>query len=408
MPTSILASRARRALRAGATVVTALSLGAPLSVAYAQERLVGGRTATVGFFLESYRFGSGLVQVGGASGSPSVITSATQWVVPVSLAVPLGARWSVDAATSVTSGQVRFASGRTAALSGVGDLRLRATGRVVGDALLLTIGANVPTGAQELTAPQVEALGVLAAPALGSTLPAASAGPSATTGLVFAVERGGWTWAAGAALEVRSRFAPVAALSAGQPTPAFAPGPAVHLSLGGDGFVGEGALGVALTADVYARDRFTTGGDVPSSAGVVRLGPTLGAELRWRAPSRRFRELAMYAAGRYRAPFTRDGTPVPGTAAGYASVGARAAYPLDRSTDLTSSLDVWAHTGMAADRTLVTAATTSGTLSLGVARRAGTLTVQPYVRARVGLIDTRAGSANVTGGAAGVTLTTRF
>jgi hypothetical protein len=414
MPTSITAVRARRALRAGITLAAGLALGTPLPAARAQERLVGVRTATVGFFLETYRFGNGLQQASGTSGASSVVTSATQWVVPVSLAVPLGARWSVDAATTVTSGQVRFAPARTGeperttALSGVGDLRVRVTGRLVGDALLVTFGVNAPTGTQELTAPQVEALGVLAAPALGSALPAASAGPSATTGLVYAVERGGWSWAAGAALEVRRRFAPVAALIAGQPVPEFDPGPAVHFSLGGDGFVGEGALGVAVTADVYTRDRLTTGGDVPASAGAVRLGPTLGAELRWRAPSRRFHELTVYAAGRYRAPFMRDGAPVPGTSAGYASAGASAAYPLGGATDLTTSLEMWAHTGMTADRTLVTAATRSGTLGVGLARRVGALTVQPYVRARVGLVDTRAGSANVTGGAAGVTLAARF
>jgi hypothetical protein len=401
-------------------VLGALGLGALASGAAAQERLTGLRTATGGVYVESYRFGRGLTQADADGGAPSVIRSAEQWSVPLCLVVPVGERWSVDVAATATRGVVRFApaassgSPTTASLAGLGDVRLRATGHLIGDNLLLTLGTNVASGTRSLSAAQRAALGVLAAPALGAVLPAASAGPSATAGLVYTTRRAGWSWAAGAAVEARGRFAPVAALSAGVPADHFDPGAAAHLSLGGEGLVGDGALAVALTADVYARDRVPTLDPTlddlsagPASA-AVRLGPTLGADLRWRAPTSRFRELTLYAAERYRAPLTRGGARITGTAAGYLSAGGRASYPLGRTSDLTASLDVWHHTGLAAGRTLVTARTTSGAIGVGVARRLGTYTLQSYARLRGGTIDTGVGSVGVVGSGVGMSLTTRF
>jgi hypothetical protein len=222
------------------------------------------------------------------------------------------------------------------------------------------------------------------------------------------VQGGGWSWAAGAGVEVRGKFSPAAALAAGIPTPSFSPGPAVHLSLGGHGFVGEGALSLALSADVYTQDRSTTGSATSVVAETVKLGPTLGAELQWRAPTTRFREVTLYVAERYRAPFTRDGARVEGTSASYLNAGVRVAYPVGRSTDLTASVQAWNHSGLAVAQSLMTAKTTSAALGLGLARRFGTYTLQPYLRLRAGTIDTGAGSANATGAGAGVTLTSRF
>src|SRR5918992_681898 len=48
---------------------------------------------------------------------------------------------------------------------------------------------------------------------------------------------GDWAWAAGLSYEVRGRFAPVAALSAGLPSPDFDPGDALHFSLATDGLL---------------------------------------------------------------------------------------------------------------------------------------------------------------------------
>jgi hypothetical protein len=391
----------------------ALALAAITSLAAsdvsAQDRLTGARSASGGLFVESYGFGDGLVQRAGADGEFSVVRSATQVVLPLAFATPVGDRWNLDVATLVTSGRATFlgAGGETtASLSGLGDVRVRATGRVRGDALLVTVGANLGTGRRELTGGQVAALGVLGAPALGSVTPAATAGNSATTGLVYAFQRAGWSLAAGGSVEVRGSYAPVAALAAGVDATTYDPGTALHLSLGADRFVREGALSLALTADVYTQDRLVAGSD--EAATRVRLGPTIGLEAEWRAPTTTFRELVVFAAERYRAAFTREGETVDGSSANYFSAGARAAYPVAGVGDLSAGLELWRHSGLSVEQSLVTAATTSAALSVGVQRRVGAYAVQPYLRLRTGTVDTRAGSANVRGVGLGVNVGATF
>lgn len=398
--------RACHPTRALGAALLALSLA---SRADAQERLTGTRTASGGLFVESYGFGAGLAQLG-ASGEGSVVTGASQIVLPLSYAMSIGDRWSMDAATLVTSGSatLRTADGeRTARLSGLGDVRLRATGRLRGDALLVTFGANLGSGRSKLSGDEVAVLGVLAAPALGSVMPAATAGTSATTGLVYAFQRAGWSWAAGTSVEVRGSYAPVAALAAGIDATTFDPGTALHLSLGADRFVHEGALSLALTADVYSQDRLVAGNE-SATAATVRLGPTVGLEAEWRAPTTRFRELVVFAAERYRAAFTRDGASVDGSSANYLSAGTRAVYPLAGVGDVSGSVELWRHGGLAVEQSLVTAATSSAAVTVGVQRRVGAYAVQPYLRLRTGTIDTGAGSTNVGGVGLGLNVAARF
>ena len=88
-------------------------------------------------------------------------------------------------ASLYSTGEAKFvaASGSvpaTAKLDGIGDVRLRLSGKLSGDALVATFGANLPTGVRDLDDEQIAALGVLAAPALGIYLPAISSGPSET------------------------------------------------------------------------------------------------------------------------------------------------------------------------------------------------------------------------------------
>lgn len=405
------------------TALAAASLAAALAAtalapaaADAQRRLLGEWTVGSGFTVERYDFGAtGLAQ--GERGTDDAagtrVLDATQWTLPVSVVVPLGERFTVDAATAFTNGSVTLApaagpGSTTARLSGLGDVRLRATGRLRGDAVVLTVGANLPTGIGSLDAEEVAALGVLAAPALGANLPAVGFGPGVTTGVVLSRVGAGWAWAGGLSYEVRGRFSPVAALSAGLATPRFDPGNTVHLSLGTDGFLGESALSVALTGDFYTQDRLVAGGAGGGGGGAIRLGPTLGAEVRLRAAVPGVRELTFHASERYRGSFERDGATVAGTSANYVDAGVRAAIPVGRRTDVTASALGWHQTGLDVDATLVTAETLSGALTLGLSRRVGTLAVEPFARLRAGTIDTGVGSANVTGLSGGIALSARF
>ena len=80
------------------------------------------------------------------------------------------------------------------------------SGKLYGDALIATVGANLPTGVHNLGDEQIAALSVLAAPALGVNLPGVSSGPSQTVGLVSAKRVDDWAYAAGVSYERRSSF----------------------------------------------------------------------------------------------------------------------------------------------------------------------------------------------------------
>jgi hypothetical protein len=386
---------------------------APWTRADAQGRLTGASAVSAGIIVEAVSFGRGMEQVT-AGNLESSIKSVSQWLIPVSAAVPLSETWALDVGITVSHGQVKFdsppanISGNTVSLGGMSDVRVRLNGRLL-DNLLLTIGGNAPTGSKELTNEETAALGVLAAPALGIYLPPVSLGPSGTAGLVYSRQIGDWGWAAGASYEMRGQFSPIAALAAGLPSPEFDPGSAMHLSLGTEGVVGRNALGVTLTTDMYTDERLMPGGAATAgSAATVQLGPMLGADVQYKIAASGFRDLTVYVSEHYRGSFDRDGSMVAGSSANYLYGGFRAVRPLTPQLDLTGNVDAWRHSGLSVDNSLVTSAATSAAATLGLARRFGVFGVEPFVRGRIGSLDSGVGTGRFTGVTGGLTMQARF
>ena len=377
---------------------------------HAQDRLTSFKTASTGIIIESVDFGAGLSQQP-TSGAASTIKSATQILVPVSVSIPLATQWMFDVGSLYSTGQAKFvgASGgvpATTKLTGIGDVRLRLSGKLDGDALVVTFGANLPTGVRDLNDEQIAALGVLAAPALGIYLPAISSGPSETLGLVSAHRLEDLSYAFGISYERRSAFSPIAALSSGLSSPKFDPGDAIHLSFGGDRLIGEHSLSVAAVADVYTNDKLVAAGTDAGST--VKLGPTVGVDATFHFASRALKDPAIYLSDRMRGSFSRDGQTVAGSSANYLSAGARGGVQLNRSADITAAVDVWTHSGITADNALVTAGTTSESATLGVDLHSGEYSFRPFARLRHGTIDTGIQQASVSGFSFGTTLVKRF
>jgi hypothetical protein len=389
----------------GLALTVALALSAPVTVR-AQDKLTSYKAVSTGIVVEVVSFGSGLAQ--STNGAPSTIQSATQILVPVSLSMPLTTGWSFDMASLYSTSQAKFGStsSETANLAGVGDVRLRLSGKLMGDALVMTLGANIPTGVHDLTGEQIAALSVLAAPALGIYLPAVSSGGSQTLGLVTAHWVEDWSFAAGLSYELRNQFSPVAALANGLSSPKFDPGDAVHLSLGGDGLVGEHSLSVTAIADVYTEDKLLASGSDRGSR--VKLGPTIGIDATLRLASTSIKDPAIYVSERVRGAFNRDGQTVGGSSVNYLAAGIRGARPLSRSTDLTAAFDAWNHSGILSNHALVTAATTSASVTLGLDIRSGQYSFRPFIRSRAGTIDTGVQTATMSGASFGMSLVSRF
>jgi len=388
-----------RALRRGLVI----SMLGPVALS-AQERLVASRLIGAGGSYERITFGgAGLSQAAFGGLDTTRVTSVEQFTLPMTASSPIAGGWRLDLTTLFAAGKVTFSDpsaaggARTAALSGISDVRARATGRFLHDAVVMTVGLNLPSGLTALDASQFSTLRIVAAPALGLGSSPVGAGLSGTIGLVLAQQIGRWSVAYGTSYEARGRFQPVAALTAGTGSADFLPGGVFRMSLGADRLLGPHRLSVAAAADVFADDRFrgSSTGDSLSPAlataeSRVRLGPVLSGDVQLVIAAPRVRELLAYWSYRWRAPFARDGRTVERSSGQYVEAGVRAVVPWLRRTDVVLASDARWHSGLGIDQGLPTAGVTSGGVSTGLQIGRGLLSLQPYVRAQAGSLRQRA------------------
>ena len=431
---------ARNARRAVGGALAVLTLAADVSLtprmAAAQDRLLGVRAVGVGAGGETVSFGNGVWESPLAGQDSIRVRSASQLSIPLTFAIPVMRFVTVDATAVHVNGTVHYARPDRAgvlhethaSLDGLSDVRLRVTGRLFDDRLVVTGGLNAPTGRTSLDSAQLLAVRVLAAPALGFGAPPIGAGPSGTLGVLAAHNVGQWAVAAGASYEHRGTYAPVTALVAGLTSLDFTPGDVVRLSLAGDGLLARGRLTASLATDFYQRDRLRGGGvigaDAVSSGGAtastgtatiatVQLGPVVSADVQYNAPAPVLRELVLYGSAQYRTPYARDGIRVRNSAATYLNSGVRTVIPLATGRDAFVGGDVRYSTGIPTGGGLTTAFYTTGGVTAGLSQRVGRrLTAQPYVRAQIGRIVgrgiDRGHNAIFRGLSAGFTLLSRF
>ena len=401
---------------AGGAVVSVMLAASTLR---AQARLLGERTIGAAMQYESISFGGpGLLQANFSGLDSARITRVQQFGLPVSAASPIGGSWRVDVTTLFARGTVTYTDGRAAggtrnaSLAGLSDLRVRASGRFLSDAVVMTIGVNAPTGRTALNNTQFSALRILAAPAMALGSSPVGGGPSGTLGVVYGRQALGWGLAFGASYEARGTYQPVAALTAGAPSADFKPGGVIRASLGADRVVGPHRLSLAFAADVFADDKLR-GALASQQLTTVRLGPVLSADAQLQMSASGLRDLIVYSVYRWRAPFARDGQTVEQSAGHYLETGARAVRSLRPGRELVVSTDVRLHSGLGVDQGLPTAGVRSGGATVGVNLRRGMLSAQPYVRVQAGSLKQRAatlgtGRQAFSGVNTGIVMVTKF
>ena len=381
----------------------------------AQSRLLDTRLAEVGITFERWSFGGDGVLEQVVGDNSVRITSASQLSLPVVAVVPWGERWTFDAYMAHARGVVQLRSDdadqpKRVRLSGITDVKVRAVGRFVGDAVLLTVGANIPTGKTLLDQNELRALRVLAAPALAMRTPALGSGPGGTAGVVVARPVGPWSAAAGLSYEVRGSYSPLTALAAGIGSTSWNPGDALHLSLGADRLLGAHDLSLNVTTDFFSRDRgrIELGGDERAEF-AFRLGPVVTGQAQLRVGTSRFRELTLFLVDRYRARY-RDGggTAVAGSSGNELELGASGIAARGRGLGVLLGADARFNSGLSVDNTLATAAVRAGGLTLGVVRDLGGLSVRPALRAQLATVNTGDSREGATSVAVTVTAGRRF
>lgn len=398
-----------------------------VSPADAQERLVGRQAVGIGASIESISFGgAGLRQSNFVGLDSARVTGVTQFSMPLSTAWSIGPSWRVDLTTLYATSSVNYVSAanttvrRSASLSGISDVRMRATGTLINDLLVFTAGLNLPTGRTSLTTSEFGVLRVVAAPSLGLGSTPVGAGASGTMGLIVARRMGAWAMAMGGSYEHRGRYQPVAALIAGAPSMDFRPGGVMRASVTGDRTVGPHRLSVALAADVFSNDELRTPPTETTAATagltartIVRLGPVYSTDVQMLFAAPKVRQLLTYASFRWRAPYSRDRKSVAHSSGTYLDTGVRASFAMGAQRDLVLGADTRLHGGLGVDEGLPTSGVVSGSLSAGVELRRGLMSFQPYARAQAGALRQRAAASSVpsqsfSGMAAGLVAITRF
>ena len=371
----------------------------------AQERLVGASSFMVAPSFTGWKFNRALPN------DSFMVRKAWQFTVPTAMTIQAaGGRVTIDAGAAMAIGRVGLDDGRTLELSGLTDLRIRGVARVIGDQLLLTVGLNAPVGATRLSGHQIDALGVLGAQALGFTTPTLGNGLGATGGFVYALRAGGWGLAVGSSLEIRGQYTPLEAQIAEVRSPAdLRPGTAFRFSLGADRLMGRGRISLLLAGDLFGESRIMVaapGGDPVEST--YKLGPQLAGSAILELGVRGFRSFTLAITDRYRSRFTgfdgekasgSSGNLVEGSLGFITGQGGRAGLAVRVEGRFDSGLEV--------DNTITTAAMTSGGLTVGLFAPIGRATLQPFVRAQIGRLDTGEDAATATGFGGGIALTLR-
>ena len=374
-----------------------------------QEALLPGTGWGTGIGVAAWGFSKAVAQSGGG------LQGVTQVAVPFRLQVAFG-RWTVDLSGAGAAGAALYkqaasqdSSGeegddmRVVTLYGPTDLKLRFTGPVVGENLLLTVGINLPTGKVGLNSDETIALQALGAPALQMPVGAFGTGAGATVGAVRAFDGEDWAVALGASVEQRTEYSPLALLlEDGKAETRIAPGMATHVTLGLDRTLGENRLSALLAGDVFSRDRVQL--VAPSGAEASKefqLGPQLALMTRLDLAASAWRESAISFSARYRGEFKDSArAKTSGSSGTYfeGSIGGVRGGPEGRG--FVVGLDGRWHSGLKFTDAMVGAAATSIGASLGW-EKLGTTTATRFVfHAEYGSFDT--GRVKATG--YGVTL----
>lgn len=399
-----------RRLALGAAAIAGIAL-LPMSAA-SQPRAIGWRTSSLGPLLEVWSFGDGMPQH--FDGDSVLVRRVVQWSVPVSAVVPLGRRWTFDVSGAYASGEVELDGADPTLdteryeLAGLTDVKVRLVGRLIGDNVMLTLGANAPAGNASLTRDELRGLAVLAAPMLRMQSVAVGTGPGGTAGLVLARSVGRWGLALAGSYEHRGSYAPIASLVAGTDAPALDPGEVVRLSVGADGLIGQHGMTLTLSTDLYSADAFTTasaGGERRTS---IQLGPTATAEWQMRFAAPRLRELTLYAIDRYRSEYEQDGVTAAGSSGNQLEAGLQMVAPFSRVAGILLGVDARHHTGLKVDDALATAAFAGGGVTAGLDFGAGGTAFRVLVRGQGGKVESGTASSDARGVGGGVILSHRF
>jgi hypothetical protein len=370
----------------------------------AQERTGPTATATLSPIWQRWTFATPITQ------DTNRVHQVEQTLLPMALMLPFSENWRMDIVGGYAIGSVELDSvngkPRTLELSGPTDVRVRLTGRMASDHVILTLGVNAPSGKTKLTGPALEATQILGAPGLRMPAAVLGNGFGATAGLVVARRLFGWAVALGSAYELRNSYSPIEATISGVSSPTdLDPGDAIHISLGADRVLGNHRLAFAAITDIYGQDRLSLTQREITATSTYKLGRTTTVLAQADLAVPKFSEFGAYAQIRHRAAFEdANGVAAEGSSGNVFEAGVRTTLGKPRWFGLILRGDALIDSGLEIDDSMATAAMNVLAGTVGIYVPMGSASLIPYARFQNGTMDTGPQSSSVRGLSAGVIL----
>jgi hypothetical protein len=396
--------------RSGWAIAIVMCAGASSATsARAQEALLPSTGWGTGASLTAWHFSTPLPQSGGG------LADIAEFAVPFRIRTVWG-KFGVDLSGASVAGGVHFTASKASAggsgggsnsggdgdrvvsIYGPTDLKLRITGPVWGDRLLVTAGLNIPTGKVGLNADETTALQAVSAPALRMPFGSFGSGGGATLGLIRAFEGDDWAVAVGASVEQRTEYSAIAlALASGKSETRIAPGTAAHVTFGVDRSLGESRLSALIVGDVFSKDKVKlTGSGTASENSEYQLGPQITATTGLDFGAAGWRASAMSVAVRARSEFSdASGAKVSGSSGTYLEAAIGGVRGGAFGAGLIIGADARWHSGLKFTDALVGSAVTAVGVTLGVERAGESTLTRFFLHPQYGSFDT--GTAKTTG-----------
>ena len=189
-------------------------------------------------------------------GTGAAAKTVSQLTVPFMFVVPISSRFNIDVATAYAASEVRVNGASASKITGLTDTQVRANLTLGTDAVVLTVGANLPTGQYRIDEQtEADAAGQIGNDFLLFPTSSYGAGLSTTGGIAVAHTLGNWNVGLAGSFRKSTQFdAFQAASDTGRMTLTFTPADEMRARLGADRTVGNGRLTVGVTYSTFGND----------------------------------------------------------------------------------------------------------------------------------------------------------
>ncbi len=175
----------------------------------------------------------------------------SQFSLPIVFAIPFTERISVDISTAYANSDVSVDDSTTSSINGLTDTQIRANFAFGGQALVFTVGVNLPTGQYSVPEDQQEAAGQIGNDFLNYPISSMGNGFAGTGGIAYARPMGQWNLGFGASIRKSAQFA---AFEVASTEFRFTPADEYRGRLSADRPVGDGQVSLGLTYSVFGED----------------------------------------------------------------------------------------------------------------------------------------------------------